>query len=226
MWSTKTLWNPDWVFYKLPFNNVTWINMLDVQKRIIIKTKQNPKILSAYLIFYLIYPGLFLFNQDLFLSKWKLRFTRWWGLGEESLCNRCPLSTDKPWKDVLASSTCFEIGNELRKFIYKCCARLQNGAHVWKGLRKELSFTTVEEGSSAHLLPFSSLKLLALGEEKGLLDLPAHSQIVRRSKELYPEALKNTKRRLQFKNKFDHCSGQDRSKHRISRTKQSLEKRF
>lgn len=165
-------------------------------------------------------------NQDLFLSRWKLRFICWRSLGEESLCNRCPLSTDEPRKDVLASSTCFEIGNELRKSIYKYHARLQNGAHVWKGLRQEPSFTTVEKGSSAHPLPFSSLKLLVLGEEKGLLDLPAYSQIVRRRKELYPEALKNTKRSLQFKNEFDHGSDQDRSKHRISRTKQSLEKRF
>jgi len=56
----------------------------------------------------------------------------------------------------------------------------------------------VEEGSSAHLFPFSSLKLLAVGVEKGLLDLPAHFKTVRRRKELYPTALKNTKRSLQF----------------------------
>lgn len=70
----------------------------------------------------------------------------------------------------------------------------------------------MEEGSSSF-----SLKLLAHEEEKGFLDVPTHFKIVRRKTELYPEALKNIKRSLQFefKNQFGHYGGQERSEHRI-----------
>lgn len=43
-------------------------------------------------------------------------------------CNRCPLFPDEPGQNVLASSTCFETGHELRESIYKHCTRLQNKA--------------------------------------------------------------------------------------------------
>lgn len=43
------------------------------------------------------------------------------------LCNRCPQSKGKSGQNVLASSTCFEIGHKLGKSIYKHRTRLQKG---------------------------------------------------------------------------------------------------
>lgn len=43
------------------------------------------------------------------------------------LCNRCPQSKGKSGQNVLASSTCFEVGHKLGKSIYKHRTRLQKG---------------------------------------------------------------------------------------------------
>lgn len=65
----------------------------------------------------------------------------------------------------------------------------------------------------------SFLKLLAPGEEKGLLDLPVHSKAAGRRKEMYPEALINTKRNCNLSLRTHSATAVFRRGHRIGQIK-------
>lgn len=135
-------------------------------------------------------------------------------------CNRCPLFPDEPGQNVLASSTCFETGHELRESIYKHCTRLQNKAkkgtllyHCGGSILSSSPSILLSEIHSTVLGFNSNWRLSGQNqdtqeEEKEILC--AHSKTVRGRKEPYYEALKNMKRSLQldFQNQLGHYNGQ------------------
>lgn len=97
------------------------------------QTTKPPKILCAYHQVSIWFTQSFLFKTSSYSDR-SLDLSIGEAGVENLLCNSCSLSTDEPGQNVLASSTCFKIGHELIKSIYKHCTSLQNGAHI---LRKE-----------------------------------------------------------------------------------------